>query len=420
MIEAFKSRIVANSVWLLAAQALTKVIALGYNIFLARALGPTSYGLFVFGLTLFGLAGSLADFGLGRFLTREAAKRKEAASQLTSDILQLTALVALIAAGGLTLAIYLFDSDRLRVVVAAIMILTIFPNSLAQIINATFTALEKMRYVAVSQIFLSVAIAILSWWGWMATRDVKGVAVSFLFAHFAFFFLLVFWLLREKIRFRLSVNLKFWRSALKAGIPYAILAGLGLVYFRVDSLLLVYLRGETETGFYGAAYRFVDAAQFIPVAVSTAIFPTFAKLHEQSIISLKIVYLRTLKVLFLAGVVVGCFLFAASKPLVNLIYGDYYTASIPALQILSLAIVFQFIHVPGASLLFASHRFLRVVILLSLLTVGFNILANLILIPIYGFLAAAAVTVASELISFIIFFGLIWLKVFQEKWPRLA
>ena len=84
------------------------------------------------------------------------------------------------------------------------------------------------------------------------------------------------------------------------------------------------------------------------------------------------------------------------------------------IQILALTIPFMFIHVPAAVVLLTSDKFLKPVIILSLLTVGFNVIANLLLIPTYGIYAAAWITVASEILSFTVFFLLLYKRLLRH------
>ena len=414
MFEIFGKKIVSNTAWLLSANLFTKVIGLGYNIFLARSLGPTNYGLFIFGLTLFGLVSSVADFGISRFLTRDLSKNPRKAAELISKTFSLSLFLSSVISLILILALVIFDRNVARVIVGSVMIATVFPNTLAQIIAATFTALEKMRYAAFSLIFLNLSVTALGVIALLVLNlHVGGVAVSFLISHFLFLLLFYVFLIKEKIKLVFIFNSKIWIRILQSSIPYGLLTVLGLVYFRIDSVLLTYLRGETETGFYGASYRFLDAVQFIPIAVSQALFPTFTRLHESSISDLKKIYFKSLALLSILGLVVTAFVFLLAPVIINLVYGVSYQPSIIALKILSFAIFFQFIHIPGAHLLFATEKFLKPVIYLSILAVGFNIAANLIFIPVYGFVAASFVTLISEILSFIFIFWFIWTKVFK-------
>lgn len=416
MLEVLKTRVVSNTFWLLSANLLTKIIAFGYNIFLARSFGPANYGLFVFGLTLFGLVSSIADFGIARFLTRDLSKNSGKAAELTSKTFSLSLFISSIISVLLILTLIVFDRNAARVIVGSVMIATVFPNTLSQIITATFTALEKMRYVAFGLIFLNLSVTALGVIALLVFNlNVAGVAVGFLISHFLFLVLFYVFLIREKIKLVFIFNSRVWIRILQSSIPYGLLTIFGLVYFRIDSVLLTYLRGTTETGFYGASYRFLDAVQFIPIAVSTALFPTFVRLHENSILDLKKIYFKSVALLSILGLIVASFLFLLAPVIINLVYGAGYQPSIIALEILSFAIFFQFIHIPGAHLLFATEKFLKPVIYLSILAVGFNIAANLIFIPSYGFVAAAAITVLSEILSFLIFFGFILIKVFAKN-----
>ncbi|KKQ83069.1 MAG: Polysaccharide biosynthesis protein, partial [Candidatus Daviesbacteria bacterium GW2011_GWF2_38_7] len=91
-----------------------------------------------------------------------------------------------------------------------------------------------------------------------------------------------------------------------------------------------------------------------------------------------------------------------------------YSQSIPVIKILSLAIPFMFIHAPAVSLLLSTDKYLKDVLILSVLAVSFNIIANLIFIPKYGLFAAAYVTVLSEILSFVVFFLLIKKRILDK------
>lgn len=409
------NKIVSNTSWLLSANILVKLTSFVYNIFLARSLGPENYGLFIFGLAIFGITASTADFGLARFLTRDLSQQPKLASKFTSNIFFLTFVTSAITAILFIAALIIFDNNQLRIAVGGLMLTTVIPATAGLTISATFTALEKIRYVAMGQFFLNLVVTIGGIFAILTNLGIVGVVITFLIGHFLFLSFLVSLLLREKIELLTKIDFQFLVNALKSGLPYAALTFLGLIYFRIDQILLTYLRSETETGFYGAAFRFLDAVQFIPIAVSTALFPTFARLHQTQVLTLKKVYFRTLLILAPIGILITAFLFVAATPIIHLIYGESYQPSILALKILSLTIFFMFINIPGAHLLFASEKFLKQVVIISILTMFFNIITNIIFIPKYGLVAASSITIISEILSFVLFFGFIWFKVFEKS-----
>ncbi len=99
--------------------------------------------------------------------------------------------------------------------------------------------------------------------------------------------------------------------------------------------------------------------------------------------------------------------------IINYFLPDY-SESIKVIKILAWTIPFMFLHIPGATILMSTDKFLKTIICLSLLTLGFNVLLNFLLIPQYGFIGASWVTVLSEALSFIIFFGLLYFGVLKK------
>ena len=81
------------------------------------------------------------------------------------------------------------------------------------------------------------------------------------------------------------------------------------------------------------------------------------------------------------------------------IFLPQYLPVIGVVQVLSLAIPFMFVHVPLAQVLLSSDRYLKSLIFLSSIPVAFNIILNLILIPTGGYMAAAWITVFSDILS---------------------
>ena len=78
-----------------------------------------------------------------------------------------------------------------------------------------------------------------------------------------------------------------------------------------------------------------------------------------------------------------------------MIFGKSFTGSVPALQILSLGFPFFFISALLWHLLiiFDKQKYLTIIYASGAI---FNVIANLILIPKHGYIAASVVTVVSE------------------------
>lgn len=402
-----------NSLWLFSAQTVVKIISFLYTIFLARSLGVDNFGIYTAALAYFALFSSLADFGFNRYLIREGAQSQDRLHQLVwSTVCTRLAFVSVLFMA-FSILLWWLDPDSLRVGVSLLAIIAVLPQSIAFTFDAVLVAKEKLWLSSIGLLILSIVTTVAGFYFVTQGLDVIGAVTALVIGESAYMFGLWWILRRQQMNFQLHISWKDIQTIISGSLPYGLLAVLGLVYFRIDSLMLSYMRGSYETGLYGAAYRFLEAVVFIPSALATAMFPVLSRLHEKNNAEVKKLYFSSLR--FLAGlsvVVLGGFLFVL--PMMVLWLLPQYAESIEALKILSWTIPFLFLHVAGTIVLLSSQKYLKEVIQLSLLTVGFNIVANLLIIPRYGFIGASYVTVASEALSFFVFFGLIYYRLLRH------
>lgn len=389
--------------WLFLAQSVTRVIGFFYVIYLARTLGVLDFGLYTVALAYFSIISSMADFGFNRFLIREVARDRLQAPQLVWNIVVFRLTLTTVLFAIFSVFLYAMDQDRLRVSLILLATLAILPQAIAFTFDAIFVAIQKLQFSA-SALFVSSITTVLV--GLILIGNGFGVigAVNALIAgQIIYAVILTYLLYKQQGNFLSSIKLSIIKEAIIGSLPYGLLSVLGLLYFRIDSILLSYIKGNFETGIYGAAYKFLEAVTFIPSAFSLALFPVLARIHESSPADVRKLYFKSLKVMLGLGLLVF-FGYMLILPEVIRIFLPKFTQSIMVIRILSISIPFMFIHVSAVTVLLSTDKYLKEVLILSVLAVLFNIIANLVFIPPYGFIAAAWVTVASEVLSFVIFF----------------
>ncbi len=398
--------ILKQTSWLFLAQSITRVIGFFYTIFLAKTLGVAEFGLYVFALAYFSLISSISDFGFNRYLIRELAKNKHKLSELVCNIGMLRLTLSATVFAIFALGLYFLDADKLRVSLTLLAVLAILPQSFALTVDGIFVVLKKLKFSSVSLLISSIVTAFLGLLLVSLGLGAFGAVNAMIFGQLAYLISLSIFLFL-KGGFRLSsIRFEVIRRIILGSLPYGLLGILGLLYFRIDTILLAYLRGNFETGLYGVAYRFLEAVVFIPTALGTALFPVMTRLHEFDRGKIKNLYIKSMKIMgFIALLIV--FGYITILPYVIKEFLPNYLPSIDAIRILALAIPFMFLHVPASSVILSTDKYLGKIILLSLIPLSFNISMNLIFIPQYGFIAASWITVASDILSFLLIFTFI-------------
>lgn len=394
-----EKKILEKSAWLYLGQVFVKTISFIYTLFLARSLGVDGFGLYVAALSYFALISTLADFGITRFVTREVSLGQEKVSKLLTSAVVLRLVILLASVSVFLGSVYFLDPDTTRRNLFLLAVLAVLPQSVTLTLDAAFIALLKTKYSALGTIMMSVFITVLGVFLVTSGLGPFGAVLGLLAGQSIYILVLVILAFRQKIVWLDSFDLKLIKRMVAGSLPYGFLGILGLIYFKIDTLMLSYLRGNFETGVYGIAYKFLEALVFIPTTLSVTLFPVLSKLQEVDTGQIKKIYYKSMKVMGLLGLtaLVG---YICILPIIINLFLPQFLPSLGVIQVLALSIPFMFVHVPASQVLLSSVKHLKQIILLSFIPLTFNIVSNLIFIPKFGFMAAAWITVISDIISF--------------------
>lgn len=191
----------------------------------------------------------------------------------------------------------------------------------------------------------------------------------------------------------------FWgqvKQLFLPSIPLGITLLFNLVYFRADSIILTVTRPTSEVGIYGLAYKAFEVFLVFPTFFMNAVYPLLVGQHPDRV---KSIVVRSSRALTAASLVAAGIVWAGA-PTLALIKSDF-AASVPALRVLSLGLPFFFL----SSLFMWALIALKKQTVLALVYGGSmagNIIANILLIPVWGYMAAAWITVGSEFVVLVL------------------
>ncbi|MGI8554056.1 MAG: flippase [Dehalococcoidia bacterium] len=402
-LKAAVRRLGVNFGWLLSSQILIRLIGFGFGTFLVRYFGPRDYGQYVFVLAYVTYFGYLADAGLGRFLIREVARDQPGLGDYLPGIVGLRIVLAFAAYLALLAIALLIQTPASRTVWIGIAGLSLFSGAFSGAFTSVFDGRQEMRITSLYTVIATAANAIL-----ILAALALGFGLAGAFAAHALSNLPALGFLWIAFRRRggwpaPTADLRFWRRALQQSLPYALLGVIGLIFFRTDTLMLTWLKGANATGIFVAADRLVEALAILPGIGVAAAFPLLSRLHSGPRPPLRRAYFGALGFLAAAALPASIATWALAGFLIHLLYGSgAYADSVLILRILSIAVFLLFLDTANTMLLYSGED-LRLVVILSVVTMATNIGLNLVLIPRYSYTGAAVSTVVSEAISLAIF-----------------
>jgi O-antigen/teichoic acid export membrane protein len=213
---------------------------------------------------------------------------------------------------------------------------------------------------------------------------------------------------QNTLRMRGSVG--FWRELARTGIPLGIAGLLTLAYVRIDGVLVYELAGASQAGQYSAVYRVLDRAQLIPESMATTLLPIFAACYGHNLRRLRRLFDAAVTHLSALTLPALAFTVVAAGPIVTALFGPTYAPAAAALPILMGTFVLISMGLLLESMIIAIGQAGRLA-RYALAALVVNVCLNLLIVPSYGFVGAAWVTVATQLVLVLLSFRCVLAKL---------
>lgn len=386
-----------NVISMLISRILAAVILFLIYTHLVQYLGPAQagqFGLLASYLTVFSF---FVDLGMSQLVIKKISEDREHASKYLNNYFTTQFLLAL---GFMVIMdAFVFFADYPQVVKNALYItaLSLLVSAMSLPFRSVVTAFQRLTVMAKINFVNSLINATIMLLAIIFRQNVFFLAfISLTVAIFDLIFY-YFYVNKQFAPFKFEFDISFVKQLFVWTWPFTLLT-LFSIYNRVDGLLLPHLRNFTETGYYSAAYKIWDTLAFLPAIIGVSLYPFFAEaMSKNQIENVKKgleVYTRYMIALAIP-IAVGAFILA--DPITLTLFGREFAPAAPAVWLLVLASCVLFVYSPVNSLIISQRT--KIATRVTGFTLLFNISANLIFIPKFGFVAAAAVTAASELIQ---------------------
>jgi O-antigen/teichoic acid export membrane protein len=375
---------------------LSALLLFGLFLVAARELGETRFGLFSYALAFVFIFEYLADFGVTDITIREVARARESARRYLANTLGYRAFLALLVYAGILLAVRLVNDDPQAVRLVTILGLSFILRTLLLSVRCFYKAFERFDVdtgaVVLDRLLLfglgSVVVLVTESpealaWTFVAVRGVSSLAGLLL-------------LRRVMPLARPHFDWPFIRELQRQGLA---IGGFNVVMNAmtyIDVIMLKFWRSYAEIGWYSAAYRIYLGMAMLPSVLMVVFAPALARLftaetlapHRALSGSVFRLYWPAACGLVLVGV-------AGARTWIGLAYGAEYAPAVPAFQILMGGLGLIFLSVYFNTILI-SINCQRRALWIALGGLALNVAVNLLVIPRWGYLGAAAATLLAE------------------------
>lgn len=380
-------------------QIVARILNLGLGVvvtaLLARALGSDYYGQWSTIFVVLGLVGYLASFGMEKVIVREVAAAPDQENEWFGAMMLVRLILLGPAIAASLLAVLALHRSHEMLVSGFILVLGM-PFDGIGVVGLVFQLrvrnLVPMIVLTLRSVLWGAAVAIIYW----QHGDMVDLAIAMAVTNAAGSVVQTLAALRV-LRHWPRPSRKRLAALIKVGIPLGVSGVLIISYARIDQVIVYTIAGSRSAGLYGAIYNLLDSAHFVPISVLTTLSPIIAASWPADRDRMLRVVRQAAELMAVASLGALAFSAVAAKPLVRLFFGPGYVAGAPALPVLAAVFVFICMGYLNGNLLTVlglQRRLLRI----SLAALVVNVVGNLLLVPPLGFMGAAWMTLATEIL----------------------
>lgn len=374
-------------------QAVASGLSAAWMIVAARQLGVRRFGELSLVLALAAVMGVVADLGMSLLLTRVGAESVAVDRRLFHSALLLRTVAGLPATGALIL-LYEASAPRPSTAVPAMAGISLVATGVYSSFTAVLRGRGDVGVEAWNEILSRLALLGGGVW-WLSHGGGVLAAVS----AYAAVDLVSAAVVPAVARLRIPwATPSQHRPRLREALPLTLASTSGIIYNRIDVWLLALLSSVRQVGLYGMSTKLLDAV-LLPARALSALALRFTVSSEAQAEGRYRPGPGTALALGARAVLLtlpaAAALALVARPTVDFVFGPGFRGAVPIVELLMVAAL------PGAAVLalapvVAASR-PRPFVMLVLASLGVNVVANGVLIPLLQGKGAAAATLIGEL-----------------------
>ena len=368
-----------------------------FVLYSADSLGLEGFGRFNIANHLFELFLSLNAAAAAIMLTRDVARWRRSTHRLISAAISLVFGLSCIVPFIMYGVGRLFQYSSETMLALMISCVAMFPGSVCILFEAVFVAKHQSKFVALGSSIESLLRVVLGVWvlhaGW-GIAALMWVLVLVRTGLMLFYWFSLFRITQFRFHFSWpSLKRYVWRWRVFAAENW-----MATIYTSLDLLVVSAGAGEVAAGLYSAAFKIVRLGGVFPKSFTAAVFPVMSRLYSESLSRFEQLVRNSLRILCIVAlpIIVGTSVIA--HRVIATMYKSEYAEAAPLLQVLSVALLLEFLNPFLSHVLFAQHKQHRSMnaAAISLL---FNLLTSFLLVYWLGAVGAGVAYIASGFLA---------------------
>ncbi len=387
---------IKNIFWIFFEQFVKFLSLFLVNIYIARYLGPESFGLLSFSVGLVAIVIAASKLGLESILVRELVTCNDDRKGIIYTCFCMIMIASCVSVSLLLTILYVLNVPERTLLYVAILCLGALPQAFLVIefdfqsqFKAFFSSLAKSTALLISAIVKLLIVY------YDCGLLYIAIATSIEFFIIAIFLVIFDSKFNGRLFFKgTSFNFDTCRRILKSCVPMVASSVTTVLFMRMDQIILKIVHGDHAAGIYSAMSRIYEMWVMVTVVFCTAILPVLVKHKNESEEKFQSILVLIFRCVFMLTMIFSCIVSIYNKEITLLVYGESFLDGAIVLSILMWSSIFAAL---GSVTMryFTVENFEKKIMRRAVFGLVVNLFLNILLIPSYGGLGAALSTLIS-------------------------
>ena len=323
----FKSKLIVNSFWGVAANLLQNILFSVFFIIVARVYNPTDFSSYILANTIYGLLLAFSSLGLGQWFVRRLLEDIDK-ERLIHQFFKLQFIIGVAFYLLMMVTTWMLYKDHLvRQLSLIIGINIIFDNIIYVIKHVNIAQMDQKKTFliqtieAVLKFILGLVVVVF---------PVSMVTLALIIITLRFITLNVFISLGTSFPVRIAyllkvkIDTKVIKEIVSDNWPFIVIGSMSVLYWKIGNLFIANYLSLKEVSHYEISYKLFSMAEIIPVIVSSSVFPVLLKkLNEDRVSAMKF-YNKVFLAYTFYGLLSFTFIDSFAQQIVPFLFGSKY------------------------------------------------------------------------------------------------
>lgn len=392
---------VKNAAWIIICRIARMVIGLLLSIITARFLGPSNFGLINYGSAYVAFFTALCTLGLHSVIVKDFVDNGEKQGEILGTAVLLRVVASMLSVALITTIASIVDAGEKQT------ILVVICCSFGLVFQAfdTFNYWFQSRYESkVSSLASLVAYVVTSIYKivlLISRKSVVWFACSTAVDYICIAVLLYIVYKRENGP-SMTFSLKRAKFMLGRSYHYILAGMMSVIYGQTDKIMLKHMLDESSVGIYSLATSLCSLWTFVLAAIIESLYPTIIQLHaNDNYANFEKKNRQLYAIVIYVSTFVGLMILLFGEWAIALLYGQEYIGAAAPLKVVAWYTIFSYLGVARNAWIVCENkqRYLKYMYFGAAVL---NILLNLLMIPTWGAVGAAAASLITQVFTSIV------------------